>query len=167
MKKMILTLLGSGLAVWMLSGCGKIDLKLPLFSERNITDRQLTVSTCDFNSTMTRITKTEIMVSLEHERIQDLTVALRSPEGTVVTLMKKIVTERNGDFYVLFKMDADLPIEHYGYTSDDDETEYVPKDSLDAFNGENPNGTWKLLIVDDKAGATGIFHTGMLFLDGE
>ncbi len=167
MKRMIFALMVSGLAAWMVGGCGKIDLKLQIFSEHNITDKQLTVSTCDYNSTITGITKTKIMVSLEHERIHDLTIALQSPKGTTVTLMKNIVTENNGAFYVTFDMDGDMPIEQYDNTPDNTAVNYIPEDSFDKFNGENPNGTWKLLIVDDKAGATGIFHTGMLFFEGE
>lgn len=79
-----------------------------------------------------------------HTWIADLVVTLESPQGTVVTLWEEICDSEN-DFDVNFD-DATapgaLPCPPVGGGT------YQPQDPLAAFNGENPQGTWKLHVED-------------------
>ncbi|PUA27293.1 MAG: hypothetical protein B0W54_11880 [Cellvibrio sp. 79] len=80
----------------------------------------------------------KFVLNLEHTNPADLTVLLRSPQGTEIELIKS---------------GTHLPI----YINDkfpDDLTSATP---LSRFNNENPNGIWTLTVVDTKPGNTGTF----------
>ena len=81
----------------------------------------------------------------QHTWINDLTVTLESPQGTVVTLWDQICGNEN-DFDVNFDDGAaagPLPCPPVGGGT------YQPDGSLGSFNGENANGTWTLSITDN------------------
>ncbi|MCP4442582.1 MAG: choice-of-anchor D domain-containing protein, partial [Aureispira sp.] len=79
-----------------------------------------------------------------HTYVEDLTVTLASPSATNVTLWANICG--NNDDFDLNLNDAGpttlpCPLTTGGGT-------YQPQGTLANYNGENPNGTWTLTIVD-------------------
>ncbi|PJB14367.1 MAG: hypothetical protein CO118_08950 [Flavobacteriales bacterium CG_4_9_14_3_um_filter_32_8] len=80
-----------------------------------------------------------------HSWINDLTVTLKSPQNTTITLWDQICANEN-DFNLNFDdaaASATLPCPPTGGGT------YQPQGSLAAFNGEDPLGTWTLTIVDN------------------
>jgi subtilisin-like proprotein convertase family protein len=124
----------------------------------------------------TRVCKLSIQAALTHAASGDLEITLRSPAGTVVTLS----TDNGGANANVFDgtlWDDDAnPGGQVPYFANDglvtDQT-YVngvpvpwlaPEESLAAFNGEDPTGTWTLKIGDDKVGGVGSLANWMLNL---
>jgi subtilisin-like proprotein convertase family protein len=80
-----------------------------------------------------------------HSYINDLTVTLTSPTGTVVTLWDGICNNEH-DFNVQFDdqaASATLPC------PPTDGLAYQPQSPLSVFNGQNMSGTWTLTITDN------------------
>lgn len=80
-----------------------------------------------------------------HSWINDLTVTLKSPQNTTITLWDQICASEN-DFDVNFDdaaASATLPCPPTGGGT------YQPQGSLATFNGEDPLGIWTLTIVDN------------------
>jgi subtilisin-like proprotein convertase family protein len=76
-------------------------------------------------------------VDLAHGNVGELTVQLRSPTNTVVTLHAK---SRAGEANLVANYDLDRPPDGPGTMND--------------FDGKAAQGTWSLLVVDDVSGAT-------------
>lgn len=80
-----------------------------------------------------------------HTWVNDLTIKLESPSGTSVVLMDQICGNEN-NFDIEFS-DAGIP--HLGIPCPPtDGMTYQPEDPLSAFFGENPQGTWTLIVED-------------------
>ena len=154
-----------------LGGCEIEPLKLKLYGssqEMNITDNHMIVSTAEVNDTrITGIEELMLTLIIDHEQINDLTVTLESPTGTRATVMKKIITEHNGEFDVHFKMEAkaEVPIKEYDATWDTAGGVYLPEESFSRFVGENPEGTWKIKILDNHTLHTGKLKGWLLFFN--
>ncbi len=96
----------------------------------------------------------KICIAIQHQRVSDLKIELLSPDGTAIWL-----TNRNGRdgadyFNTCFRSNG-----FNGYIHQAQAPfmgEYIP-DGVMAFlnNGQNPNGTWYLLIQDLRSGITG------------
>ncbi|RDI10327.1 reprolysin-like metallopeptidase [Flavobacterium sp. AG291] len=92
------------------------------------------------------IAKVTVGLKINHTRVNDLTVKLTSPEGTQVTLFQNVCV---GDF------------DNVDATFDDNGDALVcgtnpvvsgfitPLQTLSAFNGQSPEGTWTLTVNDD------------------
>ncbi|GAB5497400.1 MAG: hypothetical protein Phyf2KO_24800 [Phycisphaerales bacterium] len=109
----------------------------------------------------------------QHTWSDDLEITLRSPSGTVVTLMQDAggLDDIGGD--LIFDDQAASPIDDneigalvagsyqtsvYGTA---DTTAPASNGSLlSLFNGENPNGNWELYVYDDAFSDTGSFADG-------
>jgi subtilisin-like proprotein convertase family protein len=79
-----------------------------------------------------------------HTWIHDLTITLKSPSNTTVTLFGAICNNED-NFNVNFDDAAPagaLPCPPVGGGT------YQPQTALSAFNGQNPNGTWTLSVTD-------------------
>ena len=77
------------------------------------------------------------ILNVEHQRLNDITISLISPQGTVVEL-QDLLAKPSASVY-----DAQGVV-------------------LQEFEGENPQGAWRLVIVDDQAGSTGRLN-GFIF----
>ena len=92
------------------------------------------------------ISDINVNVDITHTWINDLTIRLTSPGGTIVTLVANPCTS--------------VPINDIITTFDDSGTAVVcsnnpgisgvvlPSQPLSAFNGQNPTGTWTLTVID-------------------
>jgi len=110
------------------------------YSEIEVTG--ISTINCDFT----------VCIDVSHERIADVEVALISPNGTFVTLAHD--NGGFGDDYIntCFSMSASVNITDGTppFTGD-----YIPQEDMSVFDGESPNGTWQLAVLDDQFGVTG------------
>lgn len=98
----------------------------------------------------------DLVTNIVHSFPFDLDIQLISPAGTVVT----ITTDNGGTAKDAFNGtvwddDADPadggPVTDHVYTSEVVASPLVPEEAMAAFVGENPNGTWTLIVVDDRS----------------
>jgi subtilisin-like proprotein convertase family protein len=97
----------------------------------------------------------KIGIDILHNRVSDLKIELMAPDGTSIWL-----TNRNGrdsgSHYIntIFSSNGFKGYIHQGtapFTG-----EYIPDGRIEFLNnGQNPNGTWKILIQDLKEGVSG------------
>jgi subtilisin-like proprotein convertase family protein/outer membrane protein OmpA-like peptidoglycan-associated protein len=120
------------------------------------------------------LTDVDLFTDLDHSFAADLDVTLQSPAGTVVT----ITTDNGAGNDNVFKgttfddqADPDGQVPHaanpglvtdHPYANLVAATPLVPEESLAAFNGEDPNGTWTITISDDLADDGGTLHNWRL-----
>jgi subtilisin-like proprotein convertase family protein len=99
-------------------------------------------------------------VGLDHSFVGDLTISLISPAGTQIVLMDQIGSPIPTSGVNLCNLDLNdsavssiqaVPYNAAGPFSGS----YKPDEALSAFDGENPNGTWKLRVVDNYGGYSG------------
>ncbi len=106
-----------------------------------------------------------LKLNIEHTDISDLKVSLRSPAGTFVSLftapsgtsvdpdcshinINVIMDDEAANNYA----DLQSSCNSEGYAIDGS---YIPESSLSAFDGENPNGIWELILADLENGDGG------------
>ncbi|HEV8266612.1 MAG TPA: proprotein convertase P-domain-containing protein, partial [Thermoanaerobaculia bacterium] len=97
-------------------------------------------------------------VGLEHTWVGDLVVKLKSPLGTTVTLVSQPNGgTNNGNNFCGTVLDDAVSSSIRAITSAGAPFVGVfsPEESLSAFKGENPNGTWVLNVADLATGDTG------------
>ncbi len=98
-------------------------------------------------------------VGLDHTWVGDLIVTLRSPQGTTVTLMYQAGGAGNdGHNFCNTTLDdesAGGSIQNITPGGAPYSGSFKPRSPLSAFDGENPNGTWTLNVIDVGPGDTG------------
>ena len=98
----------------------------------------------------------DLFTAFTHTASQDLDVVLISPAGTQV-----VITTDNGglndDVFhgTLWDDSVNDPVTDRVFTNLVVATPLSPEGRLQAFRGENPNGTWRLRVQDDAASNTG------------
>ncbi|MBI4749463.1 MAG: pre-peptidase C-terminal domain-containing protein [Acidobacteria bacterium] len=101
---------------------------------------------------------------LDHSWVGDLIVQLTSPGGTTVTLIDRMgvpVTSsvgNSGNNFCQTVLDSDggAPAIEDATSAENPFTgTYSPNNSLNAFDGEDPNGTWTLFVSDNAISDTG------------
>lgn len=115
-------------------------------------------------------------VGVDHSWVGDLVFRLTSPAGTTVTIISRPGGSGNsGKNFCQTLLDDDAqdamsigsiasngpPPQGPPYTGT-----FKPANSLSAFDGENPNGTWLLTVIDSFAGDTGSVRAFSLQLTG-
>ena len=90
-------------------------------------------------------------------------ITLISPQGTEVT----ISTDNGGNNSNVFSGtrwndDAGNPVTDFTFTDGVIATNLVSEEALSAYNGESPNGTWQLKIIDAQSGNTGALSSWAL-----
>ncbi|HWT03619.1 MAG TPA: proprotein convertase P-domain-containing protein [Pyrinomonadaceae bacterium] len=107
-------------------------------------------------------------VGLNHTWVGDLVVKLRSPQGTVVTLIDRMGGGDNGGVNfcntTLDDESAGASIQNTTSTQAPFTGSFKPNSPLSAFDGQNPNGTWTLLVSDQEAVDTGHVRTFSLII---
>lgn len=96
--------------------------------------------------------------TISHQRISDISLALRSPQGTEVELLAQSCTNVNGTAGWVLDFD-DAATSTNIICNNNANTILRPVGNLAAFNGENAQGTWKMLISDNVTGSGGSFQT--------
>lgn len=110
------------------------------------------------NGTTCNTTAGSTTVGLDHSWVSDLVVTLRSPAGTVITLMNRPGGENNGGnnfCNTLLDDEAVNSIQSITAAGNPYAASFTPNSSLSAFDGQNPNGVWTLFASDAIAQDTG------------
>ena len=91
-------------------------------------------------------------VGLDHTWVGDLVVTLKSPQGTVVTLIDQAGGPSNdGRNFCNTTFDdesAGVSIQNVTAAGAPYQASFKPASPLSAFDGQNPNGTWTLNVSD-------------------
>jgi uncharacterized repeat protein (TIGR01451 family) len=107
-------------------------------------------------------------VGLDHTFMLDLDATLESPAGTTVSLFSRTGGSGNNMCQTLLDDEASVSIESVGTADAPFTGSYTPASPLSAFDGENPNGTWKLHVRDSYLGDTGNIRAfSLLFTSAE
>jgi subtilisin-like proprotein convertase family protein len=95
----------------------------------------------------------DILLSIEHSYDSDLDIFLISPQGTRVELFTDVGA--NGDNFLNTRLDDEAAMAITAglapFTGS-----YRPEALLSLFDGEDPNGVWKLEITDDNVSDAGM-----------
>jgi len=98
----------------------------------------------------------DVGISLSHDNVFDLQIFLVSPSGTVVCLN---MYDPSGEYFegedyvdTIFDDEAEVPI---GQAEPPFPGRYQPEGPLSAFDGEDAQGTWRLLVYDAYYADTG------------
>ena len=117
------------------------DIPVPIPEGQTITS-SLTV-----NSQVSSIVDLNVLnLDISHVWIADLTVKLKSPQGTEITLLQSICGDQD-DIRINFDDESMAEYGSFPCPPINNET-YKPFSPLSAFDGENPNGTWILTVID-------------------
>ncbi|HLO53691.1 MAG TPA: M36 family metallopeptidase, partial [Saprospiraceae bacterium] len=84
-------------------------------------------------------------LNITHSWVSDLVIRLTSPQGTTVTLIDNPCNDENN---ILINFDDEALSAGYPCPPIDNGN-YIPFQSLSAFDGENFVGTWTLTVVDE------------------
>ena len=104
----------------------------------------------------TNFARAEAFVEITHTFNGDLQIDLQSPAGTTVTLSNRRGGGADDVFNgTLFRKDSPNPIGTYVFTTLVVAPDLRPDGDLDAFSGEDANGTWNLIISDLAGGDFG------------
>lgn len=107
-------------------------------------------------------------VGLDHTWVGDLVVTLKSPQGTVVTIINQAGGVNNsGQNFCNTTLDdesAGASIQNVVPTQAPFTGSFKPNSPLSAFDGQNPNGTWTLNVSDRGAVDTGSVRTFSLII---
>lgn len=118
-----------------------------------------TISDVDFklNGTASSTAVGSTTVGLDHSYVGDLVISLRSPAGTMTTLVDRLnAGAANGNNFYNTTLDdaATNSIQNPSNTNPFTGT-FKPNQPLAAFNTQNPNGTWQLRVQDYDNGDSG------------
>lgn len=106
------------------------------------------------------ITDLDIEINIDHTNVGQLSATLQSPAGTMINLFDLTGTGCTED-NLSFTLNDAATNSYADLQSTCDNTgiaisgEYVGQDLISVFNGEDPNGTWQLVINDNAAGDGG------------
>ncbi len=132
---------------------------IPDFSAGNpgVVTSTLTVSV--FSGTLTDLNAT---LDITHAFDGDLSVKLKSPVGTEITLINR--RGGGGDNFTNTTLDDDFFFNPISGGSAPFSSTFAPDEALSAFNGEDPNGVWTLTVSDNAANDTGTLNSWSLKL---
>lgn len=102
------------------------------------------VKTITVPSTTTEVSDVNVSVSFEHSYVSDVQMELVSPSGTVVKLFDKSCGSASSSYELIFD-DSGTSLSCGSTTVQT----VLAAETLAAFNGENPGGTWQLRYRDD------------------
>ncbi|MBS0195283.1 MAG: immunoglobulin domain-containing protein [Planctomycetes bacterium] len=111
-----------------------------------------------FDGSSCNATAGSTTVGLDHTYVGDLTISLQSPSGTVVTVMSRPGgTANSGNNFCGTVLDdaGASSIQSISSAAAPWTGTFSPNSPLSAFNGQSPNGTWVLKVVDSANVDTG------------
>jgi len=100
---------------------------------------------CDINDL-------DVRLAIDHTFVGDLDLTLESPSNTMIQLVNQPGTGNNNFPDVILDDSAGKSIQvpdGPGSEAFIQGTSYTPFQALSAFNGENPNGVWTLVVIDN------------------
>ncbi len=131
-------------------------------------------STINIAGAGTTVCDVNVTLNITHTFPADLDVTLTSPLGTVVTLSTDNAGTNDNVFAgtafddqadpnsnVPYAVNPNITTDHT-YANLVVATPLTPEEPLAAFNGEDPNGTWTLKVIDDLGADTGTLNSWSL-----
>ena len=101
-----------------------------------------------------------VIVTVEHDNLAQLTLALRHPDGTEILLAQG--APGTALMHTVFDDEAGGPLSGSSpYTAS-----FQPIGSLAAFDGKPSNGKWRLRVVDGAATGDGVLRSASLAFNG-
>ncbi|MFB9110549.1 reprolysin-like metallopeptidase [Flavobacterium gyeonganense] len=100
------------------------------------------------------VSDVKVAVNVTHERFSDLEIQIVSPLGTVVKLFDKNCGSTNSTLTLNYD-DSGTELDCSKTTSQ----MVVPAEFLNAFKGQNPQGTWKFEVRDAVSGRFGTINS--------
>ncbi len=125
-----------------------------------------------FNGSLCSNSAGSTTVGLDHTYVGDLVITLRSPTGTIVTLANRPGSAAGGSSgnnfcNTIFDDSGGLgSIQSIVSTGAPYSGSYTPTQALSTFNGQNPNGTWQLKVVDAAGVDTGSIRAFSIVVTG-
>jgi uncharacterized repeat protein (TIGR01451 family) len=115
------------------------------------------------------ISDVDIGVLLSHTYRSDLRISLQSPAGTTVEVMRNSGGSADN---LNVRLDDEASANISTHTTNDSTSgtippyanNFIPRNALSAFDGENASGTWTLRICDSVAQDTGTFLRADLYI---
>lgn len=124
------------------------------------TANTLVTSTIAFNnSNITSIYDLDVSLNLTHTYVQDMTISLVSPSGTTVILQEEACGSQD-DINVVYDDSGNNIV--CGSVSPAISGRVKSFQVLSAFNGQNPNGNWQLIVDDPYNGDGGFINSWSL-----
>ncbi len=119
------------------------------------TNPGVAVSTITVSSAPTSISKVKVTLNITHTWDADLDIVLVSPDGTFTNLT--VDNGGSGDNYTATVFDdaAATAIDDLGFSFAPFTGSYIPEQPLASVIGEDANGVWTLIVVDDLGGFAG------------
>lgn len=99
-----------------------------------------------------------IDATISHLKISDISLGLQSPQGTTIQLLPQSCSSVNGTAGWVLDFDDESVFTSFPCANSVN-TGIQPQEALATFNGENAQGTWKMLITDNVTGNGGNFQT--------
>ena len=143
------------------AGCGGLLATGSSSTPRPILDPGRLTSTITVTTAASFVWNVTVTTTITDTQPGDLAIYLISPQGTEVTLSSNNGGSLRNVFNGVLWSDQAGAVNPPGPVTDNTlanspESPVVPEEALGAFYGENPNGGWKLVIVDDTDnGSTG------------
>lgn len=120
----------------------------------------LVTSTMAFNNpSITSIYDLDVSLNLTHTYVQDMTISLVSPSGTAVILQEEACGSQD-DINVVYDDSGNNIV--CGSVSPAISGRVKSFQVLSAFNGQNPNGNWQLIVDDPYNGDGGFINSWSL-----
>jgi subtilisin-like proprotein convertase family protein len=123
-----------------------------------------TTNTVDFQITnvVGKVWDVNLKTEIQHALNVDLDIYLTSPQGTKVALTTDNGAATNVFDGTWWDDQATTNAADASYVDLIPQPALQPEGAMSAFDGENPNGTWTLTIVDDAGGDIGNFNNAQL-----
>ena len=122
-------------------------------------------STIEFSGPTTSISDVNVTLNISHTFDSDLTVLLISPQGTSIQLFSGVGGAGNNFSNTVLDDQAATAITDPAATPPFAGS-FQPQEALSAFNGEDPNGIWTLVVQDDVPGDDGVLNGWSLTIGG-
>jgi subtilisin-like proprotein convertase family protein len=122
----------------------------------SIPDNVVTYSTRTINvpASLATIVDVNVAIAIQHTFMPDVQIEIISPQGTTV----KLLNNGCGSNLNLLYDDSGNPI----ICSSTALQTVIPKESLAAFNGQDPSNTWTLRFRDNGSGDTGTLNSASI-----
>ena len=152
-----------------IAGCTQSYVEVSNNTSTAINDNGTTTSIVSVSGQSGTLIDVDLITFITHTANSDLDITLTSPAGTTVTITTDNGSTLNNIFNGTYWDDHSFPynpiplnlnpsigsVARRTFTDSVVASTVLPEENLDAFSGEDPNGTWTLKIIDDIATETG------------
>ncbi len=125
------------------------------YPAKPLADRGTTAVTLDVAGLSGTIQDVNVRIDVEHPDTRQLTIILVSPSGTRVGLSRN---RGNGTPMRGTVFDSEAVTNIRFANARPFAGRFHPDDSMESFEGQAPNGTWRLEIVDGTTGGSGVLN---------